>query len=1567
MIRIDHISFEFASPDEKFAYGLYAEWDNFCRNCFEQAVEECCVAYDREKVLYEIGRLELDLGTIPEEDFYREFPRRLKEELQRALPPLQTHTPGNPEKSAVSRRDNLLFFLRYGFPKPEWADGAFDPSEETGWLLAQPATIHALFITRAAQLCLEQEYALRRLLWQTDNREMYFRIYIAALTEPSAGLRDKHRFLVQMMEERPEIPVRFVHEAGNDGELQGMAALLDSPTVRRLIHTEAREHAEVDLPPYWHYLYEWLIRYYPFNGLAVFGGKPEFVRHLHHRLLAFIRKRNGSPYLSKRELTLDFLLEVFGQAYYREVLNAIYGLQPRNADGSPAYDGYFNRELYRVFMELSLLELPAGPMEDTGGKKETGGDHTGYLKMPADTKGLAVLFKGDTRSDAGKRTLLDKVARQQPGLLLEWVREEALKDETLLSLLSDLTDERLLNRLLAVLSFTALERVEKVREYLEKQSEKIAWLKGITESRRQSALYRSIWTWTGNGHYRLSEKESLHELLATVYRETTGNREAPDMEIEKACATIQPETRTRSAFRQTDKKRLAEFLREEGRSIADKRTLLQMTVRQQPEMLLDLIRSEASKDDAFLSLLSELADDRILNRLLAALSFTALETVEKVRGYLKKQSKEIAWLKGITESRWQSAFRKAVLRWMADSNMSRPATLQTLLNVICREVTGSVEGENAVEELAEELDKMGIPSDFIDKDRPETEITNRLQKTLSDTALPEAVRQRAAAAFWEAYRDNYTQATVLLQAGQLLAEVIRLTCNSGKEEIIRRQTMQVFGAERATTLLPLFIRLMAHETELPRVRATEDEPLAARLLYWLATQPQGQTLTTAEIIRSLFAVLWDESELPAVIKRISEITATEEDAYETEALSALLEEAGNNGKTARMSAFQEWNHRKENPSDTVQTLFEKGWNTAEKLADWLENTELTAEYKRELLQTAVTERPREWTALLHNTVPTEKTFDTLTGYLSTAVVLQGMAKVNFYQALVLSRLTEWMERNADAFPFPATTGVTLSSALQKALLHYMQEPDTLERTLTEKEIIEKFLSLLYIIYKGKTDPDFREDTEWKQLVAGAIPVSEQQGSAGQEEQGAAEILSGQELSGVALQDAVQSLVERQPEKLLDWLENNTDSKEILRIAEGTNIPILERWVAYLATVAGFVNAASFLRLMTWLLHFSSGRHSTAALATVLFTWIKETDWKRQTLRQMETYFFSRLYADGPVTDFPLPVESLARTDLPETLRQRLLRHFLRFRPKELLDYIRRSVSERSLPLTRWTEWLDSGDWTSLAMNLSLSAGELLRQVTEVLHLNEQTKRLVWGICLTTENKEEEWTYNSPEEKIRSFVQAAISMQGQEQSETEVESVIRHIEEELHLQKETIPDTDDTPELFPVGNAGLCLLSPWLVRLFGMLGYLDEERKKLKDTASRVRAVFLLQYLVYGEEREYREPELYFNRLLAGLSRHVPLPKRLSLTEEEKQTADSMVAGVKANWPQLKGTSVGGFRQSFIARNGTLEQQEERWQLTVEKKTHDILLESVPWSFRQIRLPWLKKYIQVVWNEKQEFD
>ena len=81
----------------------------------------------------------------------------------------------------------------------------------------------------------------------------------------------------------------------------------------------------------------------------------------------------------------------------------------------------------------------------------------------------------------------------------------------------------------------------------------------------------------------------------------------------------------------------------------------------------------------------------------------------------------------------------------------------------------------------------------------------------------------------------------------------------------------------------------------------------------------------------------------------------------------------------------------------------------------------------------------------------------------------------------------------------------------------------------------------------------------------------------------------------------------------------------------------------------------------------------------------------------------------------------------------------------------------------------------------------------------------------------------------------------------------------------------------------------------------------------------------------------------------------------------MLAGVKANWPKMENTSIGGFQRSFIEREGQLEQRENKWVLTVENKAYDILLDSLPWSYRMIRLPWLKKPISVLWRDKEEFD
>lgn len=152
MIRIDHIEFGFAVPDEDFAYDLYADWDGFCRRCFERVVEDCLAPYGDDRSLYELERLVLDLGRIPEESFLDEFPGRLKAALQEALPNLRGKVS---ERTAEDRAANFLFYLACGYPLAEWADRNFNPQEETEWLSRQSSTFYMRDIRKLANLCVK--------------------------------------------------------------------------------------------------------------------------------------------------------------------------------------------------------------------------------------------------------------------------------------------------------------------------------------------------------------------------------------------------------------------------------------------------------------------------------------------------------------------------------------------------------------------------------------------------------------------------------------------------------------------------------------------------------------------------------------------------------------------------------------------------------------------------------------------------------------------------------------------------------------------------------------------------------------------------------------------------------------------------------------------------------------------------------------------------------------------------------------------------------------------------------------------------------------------------------------------------------------------------------------------------------------------------------------------------------------------------------------------------------------------------------------------------------------------
>ncbi|MDR3061988.1 MAG: hypothetical protein LBU57_07740 [Dysgonamonadaceae bacterium] len=85
MNRIGTIRFDFQMQDEVFARNLYGRWDSFFTTCFEPVADKVLNRYSPSGEQIEIDRLELDLGSISEEEFDDRFPLRLCEQLEEAL------------------------------------------------------------------------------------------------------------------------------------------------------------------------------------------------------------------------------------------------------------------------------------------------------------------------------------------------------------------------------------------------------------------------------------------------------------------------------------------------------------------------------------------------------------------------------------------------------------------------------------------------------------------------------------------------------------------------------------------------------------------------------------------------------------------------------------------------------------------------------------------------------------------------------------------------------------------------------------------------------------------------------------------------------------------------------------------------------------------------------------------------------------------------------------------------------------------------------------------------------------------------------------------------------------------------------------------------------------------------------------------------------------------------------------------------------------------------------------------------------------------------------------------
>lgn len=162
----------------------------------------------------------------------------------------------------------------------------------------------------------------------------------------------------------------------------------------------------------------------------------------------------------------------------------------------------------------------------------------------------------------------------------------------------------------------------------------------------------------------------------------------------------------------------------------------------------------------------------------------------------------------------------------------------------------------------------------------------------------------------------------------------------------------------------------------------------------------------------------------------------------------------------------------------------------------------------------------------------------------------------------------------------------------------------------------------------------------------------------------------------------------------------------------------------------------------------------------------------------------------------------------------------------------------------------------------------------------------------------------------------------------------------------------------VHNAGMVIMNTYITMLFGRLGLV--ENNTFTSSEGQIDAVHYLQYLITGLAQT-EESLLVLNKVLCGIPIATPIKEGIEISEDHKNLIHGLIEAAIGYWPAIGQCSVDGFRGNWLVRDGILREEEDRWELQVEKRSYDILMLKSPFSFSIIKLPWMTKPLHVTWS------
>jgi len=160
--------------------------------------------------------------------------------------------------------------------------------------------------------------------------------------------------------------------------------------------------------------------------------------------------------------------------------------------------------------------------------------------------------------------------------------------------------------------------------------------------------------------------------------------------------------------------------------------------------------------------------------------------------------------------------------------------------------------------------------------------------------------------------------------------------------------------------------------------------------------------------------------------------------------------------------------------------------------------------------------------------------------------------------------------------------------------------------------------------------------------------------------------------------------------------------------------------------------------------------------------------------------------------------------------------------------------------------------------------------------------------------------------------------------------------------------------FQITNAGTVLLWAAFGQLLQTIGYVVD--KQFTDDNNRQRAIWLLHYITTGN-LEGSEDNLLLNKVLCTWPESDPVDPTLLPDDVDRIAADQMLRRYLDHWKKGRTFSTGWFRAAFLNREGRLYKRPDgHWQLEVDKRTEDILIDKVS----VVRYAWMPCLLFVQW-------